>query len=129
MDIPKSRQSPLGSHCGGVYTPEIVTQEGGQHLLTRDNLWLFERLTRALGDEKMVGFCFRQDVTQHGHQDLDEAKICISFFLFCISLCIYFGSSRSSCELLPDFPIKGHLKLASSHVYQRTDFALPARVA
>ena len=45
VDIPKSRQSPQGSHCRGVYTPEIVTQEGGRHLLTRDNVWLFERLT------------------------------------------------------------------------------------
>ena len=94
-------------------------------MLTRDNLWLFERLTRALGDEKMVGFCFRQDVTQHGHQDLDEAKICISFFFFCISLCIHFGSSRSSCELLPDFPIKGHLKRASSYARGLTLHCLP----
>ena len=33
-------------------------------------------------DEKIVFFA-RQDVTQHGHQDLDEAKICT--FFFCIS--------------------------------------------
>ena len=81
VNIPKSRQSGLGSHCRGVYTPEIVTQDGGQHLLTRDNVWLFEKVNTSSGDEKMVGFCSGQDVTQHGHQDLDEAKICIYILL------------------------------------------------
>ena len=55
-------------------------------------------------------FFARQDVTQHGHQDLDEAKICTRFF--CISFCIYSGNSRSSSEL-PSFCIEGHFKLAS----------------
>ena len=64
MDIPKSRQSPLGSHCGGVYTPEIVTQEG----LTFVNIHLrvvISRVNMGSNDEKMAGFA-RRDVTKDG---------------------------------------------------------------
>ena len=79
MDIPKSRQSPLGSHCGGVYTPEIVTQEG----LTFVNIHLrvvISRVNMGSNDEKMAGFARREchKGWSIGHQEPDEAKLCIS---------------------------------------------------
>ena len=76
MDIPKSRQSPLGSHCGGVYTPEIVTQEGWTFVNIHLRV-VISRVNMGSNDEKMAGFA-RRDVTKDGHQEPDEAKLCIS---------------------------------------------------
>ena len=60
----------------GVYTPEIVTQEG----LTFVNIHLrvvISRVNMGSNDEKMAGFA-RRDVTKDGHQEPDEVKLCIS---------------------------------------------------
>ena len=96
MDIPKSRQSPLGSHCGGVYTPEIVTQEGLTFVNTHLRV-VISRVNMGSNDEKMAGFA-RRDVSVTQNTSFKFSYLIWSwrfFFVVQLSLRLFFFGSAS----------------------------------